>query len=104
MKDILHYPLPNKNIIAGSQLQQNIVLVMEKCLDQLQKQLNNANSYAAQRSLTPSVNKYLECTLLITKNQLFTKEQYEKTLYFSKILKCKVQQMQKNFTFNYYII
>lgn len=104
MRDILHYPIPNKNIIAGNQLQQNIVLVMEKCLNQLQKQLITANSFADQRSLMPSVNKYLECTLLITKNQLFTKEQYEKTLYFSEILKHKVQQMQKNFTFNYFII
>lgn len=104
MKDILHYPIPNKNIIAGTELQQNIMLVMEKCLDQLQKQLNNADSYTAQRSLTPPVNKYLECTLLITNNQLFTKEQYEKTLYFSEILKHKVQQLQKNFTLNYYII
>jgi len=97
MKDILNYPIPNKNCIVGNELQQDIVLVMEKCLNQLLEKLGAVKFLVAQSLLGTSINKYLECTLLITGNQMFMRDQYEKTLVFGKTLMYQVQQMPKVF-------
>lgn len=96
MRDILHYPIPNRNCVVGDQLQQDIVLVMEKCLNQLLEKLN-ASRLITQSLLSSSINKYLECTLLITGNQIFMKHQYERTLSFAETLKHKIQRMPKQF-------
>jgi len=97
MRDILHYPIPNKNCVVGDQLQQDIVLVMEKLLNQLLEKLGKIRSLAAQSLLGMSINKYLECTLLIFGNQTFMKHQIDKTLMFAETLKCRVRRIPRNF-------
>jgi len=95
MQDILHYPIPNNNCVDNDQLQQDIILVMEMCLNQLLEKCE-ISFMISERVLIRSINKYFECTLLITKNQIFMKDQYDKTLSFIKTLKLKVLQMQRN--------
>lgn len=97
MRDILHYPIPNKNCVVGDQLQQDIVLVMEKLLNQLLEKLGFVHSLVAQSLLGMSINKYLECTLLIIGNQMFVKHQIDKTMMFADILKYKVYRIPRNF-------
>jgi len=97
MRDILHYPIPNKNCVVGDQLQQDIVHVMEKLLNQLLEKLGLNSFLVAQSLLGMSINKYLECTLLIIGNQTFMKHQIEKTLMFADTLKYKVHRIPKNF-------
>lgn len=97
MMDILHYPIPNKNCVVGDKLQQDIVLVMEKCLNQLLEKINTVNIFVTQSLLGTSINKYLECCSLITKNQIFMKDQYDKTMIYSQTLKHKIHQISKLF-------
>ncbi|CAI6344719.1 unnamed protein product [Macrosiphum euphorbiae] len=97
MRDILHYPIPNKNCVVGDQLQQDIVLVMEKLLNQLLEKLGFVHSLVAQSLLGMSINKYLECTLLIIGNQMFVKHQIDRTMMFADTLKYKVHRIPRNF-------
>ncbi|XP_060862756.1 uncharacterized protein LOC132939546 [Metopolophium dirhodum] len=97
MRDILHYPIPNKNCVVGDQLQQDIVLVMKKLLNQLLEKLGKIRSLVAQSLLGMSINKYLECTLLIIGNQTFMKQQIVQSLMFAETLKCRVYRIPRNF-------
>lgn len=97
MIGILHYPIPNKNCIVGDKLQQDIVLVMEKCLNQLFEKIDIVNIVPTQSLLCTSINKYFECCVLITGNQIFMKDQYDKTMNYSQALKQKIRQMSKHF-------
>jgi len=97
MRDILHYPIPNKNCVVGDQLQQDIVLVMEKLLNQLLEKLGTIRALVAQSLLGMSINKYLECILLIIGNQTFMKQQIDKSLMFAETLKYKVHRVPRNF-------
>lgn len=96
MQDILHYPIPNKNCIAGDKLQQVIVVVMEKFLNQLIEKLRATKLLVAHSLLGTSINKYLECILLITKNPMFSENQVNKSEIFANTLKYKVYGMPKN--------
>ncbi|XP_025209115.1 uncharacterized protein LOC112604349 [Melanaphis sacchari] len=97
MRDILHYPIPNKNCVVDDQLQQDIVLIMGKFLSQLLEKLSMTNYLVAQSLVGMSINKYLESALLITGNQIFTKQQIDTTLMFAETLKYKVHRIPKNF-------
>lgn len=97
MLDILHYPIPNKNCVVGDQLQQDIILIMEKSLNQIIEKLYDTNYLVANSLLGTSINKYLECTLLITSNQIFMKHQIDKIVLFTEKLKNVIYKMPKNF-------
>lgn len=97
MRDILHYPIPNKNCVVGDQIQEDIVLIMEKYLNQLLEKLSTTRILISQSLLGTSINKYLECSMLITGNQVFMKHQVERTLVFVETLKYKVNHMRRNF-------
>lgn len=96
MRDILNYPIPNKNCVVGNQLQQDIVCVMEKLLNQLLEKLSVSTTFISESLLGTSINTFLECTLLITGNQVFTKQQVDQILIFAKMLKFKVHQIPRN--------
>lgn len=93
MREILHYPIPNKNCFVGSQLQHDLVCVMEKLLYQLLEKLNMVDYLVAQSLLGSSINTFLECTLLITSNKVFTKPLVNIVLSLCESLKYKVHQM-----------
>lgn len=97
MREILHYPIPNKNCIVGYQLQQDLTRVMEKLLNQLLEKLGKTKFLVSQSLIGTTINIFLECTMLITRNQVFMKEQVDKTVIFATMLKSKVRQMPKNF-------
>lgn len=97
MRDILHYPIPNKNCVVGDELQQDIVLIMEKFSAQLIEKLYATRYLVSHSLLGTSVNKYLECTLLISGNQIFMKNQIDKIIFFANKLKLLVHHMPKNF-------
>lgn len=97
VRDILHYPIPNKYCFVGNQLQLDIVSVMEKLYNQLFEKLNMTRTLAPQSLLGNSINRFLECTMLIIGNQLFTKQQVYKTSVFAKKLKYKVFKMPTTF-------
>lgn len=97
MRDILHYPIPNKNCIAGDQLQENIVIVMEKCLNHLIEKLRLTKILISQSLLGTSINRFIECTMLITSNQMFMKNQFDRTQVLAEMLKYKVNHMPRNF-------
>lgn len=97
MQDILHYPIPNKNCVVGDQIQQDIVFIMEKYLNHLLEKLDTIRFLIAQSLLGVCINKYLECSMLIRSNQIFMKEQIDKTLCYAETLKYKVQKMHRNF-------
>lgn len=97
MRDILHYPLPNKHCVAGHELQEDIILVMEKSLNLLLEKLDKTKELVAQSLLGTSINKYLECIVLIGSNQTFLKEQIDRTAIFDSTLKNKVYKMPRNF-------
>lgn len=97
MRDILHFPIPNKNCVVGDQLQRDIVLIMEKSLNQLMEKLAVTKYLVANSLLGTSIKKYIECSFLIIGNQIFMKHQVEQILYFSDILKHKVNHMPRNF-------
>lgn len=96
MREILHYPIPNKNCFVGYQLKPELVCVMEKLFNQLMGKLHMINYFVAQSLLGTSINTFLECTLLIISNKVFTKPVVEKMLRFSENLKYKVYQMPIN--------
>lgn len=96
MQDILHYPIPNKHCIAGDQLQKTIACVMEKLLTQLLEKLETVKLLISQSLIGMSINKFLECTMLIKDNQIFMKEQVDKSLEFAKRLRYHVRRMPKN--------
>lgn len=97
MRDILHYPIPNKNCVVGDQLQQDIILIMEKSLNQLLEKLYETKYLIAHSLIGTSINKYLECTLLIIGNQIFMKHQIDRIVFFTEKLKNVVHKMPKNF-------
>ncbi|XP_026814009.1 uncharacterized protein LOC113554387 [Rhopalosiphum maidis] len=97
MRDILHYPIPNKNCVVDDQLQQDIVLVMGKLLIQLLEKLSITHYLVAQSLVGMSINKYLESILLIIGNQTFTQLQIDTTLMFAETLKYKVYRIPKHF-------
>lgn len=97
MCDILHYPIPNKNCVVGDQLQQDIILIMEKSLNQILEHLYKTKFLVAQSLIGTSINKYIECTLLITNNQIFMKHQNDKIVFFGEKLKNVVHRIPKNF-------
>lgn len=93
IRNMLHYPIPNKHCAVGDELQQDIVLVMGKLFYHLQSKLNASYSLAGLNLVRSSVNRFLECTsLLITKNQMFYKEQFDQILIFDKNLKYNVKR------------
>lgn len=95
---ILHYPIPNKYCIVGDQLQQDIVLVMEKFMSQLLEKLGVIESFSAWSLLGASINKYLECALLIVGNHFFVKHQVETTTNLAETLRYNIKQMPMNST------
>lgn len=95
---ILHYPMPNDNCVVGDELQQDIILVMEKFMNQLLEKLGAIEYFSAHSLLGASINKYLECALLIEGNQFFVKKQVEKTTNLAETLRYKVKQMSMNST------
>lgn len=97
MRDILHFPIPNKNCVVGDQLQRDLVLIMEKCLNQLMEKLAATKFLVASSLLGTSINKFIECSFLIIGNQIFMKHQVEQIMYFSDTLKHKVNHMPRNF-------
>lgn len=97
MRDILHYPIPNKNCVVDDQLQQDIVLVMKKLLNQLLEKLSMTHYLVAQSLVGTSINKYLESAMLIIGNQTFTKQQIDTTLMFAETLKYSVYRIPRNF-------
>jgi hypothetical protein len=97
MRDILHYPIPNKNCVVGDQLQQDIVLIMEKALNQVLEKLAASRILISLSLLGTTINKYLECSLLIIGNQTFMRHQIEKTTLLAETLKFKVNNVKKNF-------
>lgn len=97
MREILHYPIPNKNCVVGDQLQNDIVLTMGKSLNQLKEKLGATRYLVSNSLLGTCINKYMECTFLIKGNQIFMKHQVEQILYFSETLKCIVNRMPRNF-------
>jgi len=70
---------------------------MEKFLNLLLEKLNGVRCLIAPSLLENSINKYLECSILVTSNQMFVEEQIDKMKTFSKTLKFKVKKMLKNF-------
>lgn len=96
MRDILNYPIPNNNCVVGDKLQQDIIVVMEKFLNQLMEKLRATKSLVAHSLLGTSINKYLECILLITKNPMFSEYQVRKSEMFASTLKYKVHGMPSN--------
>lgn len=97
MLGILHFPIPNKNCIVGDQLQQDIISIMDKLLKQLLEKLHVTTELVGYSLLGTSINKYLECTLLISVNQIFMKYQINNIHIFAGTLKRKVNQMPSNF-------
>ncbi|VVC24999.1 Hypothetical protein CINCED_3A013762 [Cinara cedri] len=97
MRDILHYPIPNKNCVVGDQIQKDIVLIMDKILDHLMEKLSATRYLVSNSLLGSSINKYMECTFLIAGNQIFMKDQVEKILLFRQIIEYKVNHMPRNF-------
>lgn len=97
MRDILHYPIPNKHCIVGDQIQEDIVTVMEKCLHHLLEKLKVTKTLISQSLLGTSINKFMECTMLITSNQIFMKNQFDRTQVLAETLKYKVNHMPRNF-------
>lgn len=83
--------------MVDDQLQQDIVLIMEKSLIQLIEKLYITKYLVANSLLGTSVNKYLECTMLISANQIFMSHQISRIVFFSEKLKNVVHQMPKNF-------
>lgn len=97
MRQILHFPIPNKNCIDNEQIQQNIVFVMGKLFYQLIDKLDAIKYLITNTQLASSINKYMECATLITENQIFMKYQIEEILYFSNTLMYKVCFKHRNF-------
>lgn len=93
MQDILNYPIPNSNCHVDDTLQQDIVSVMEKALNQLLEKLNVFGSFFPYSLLGTSINLYLKCILQITENQAFMNHQVRQILMFNDTLKCKICQM-----------
>lgn len=79
--------------MVEDQLQQDIILVMRKLLYQILEELDGTRCFVAHSLLGTSINKYLECSILIKGNKTFMKDQVDKTLVFVKTLKNKVHQM-----------
>lgn len=96
MWDILHYPIPNKNCVVGDQLQQDIVFIMEKSLNQVLEKLVATRSFVAQSLLGTTINTFLECALLILENQTFLRQQIDKITMLAETLKFKVNQVSRN--------
>lgn len=100
MNDILHYPLPNENCVVDDQLQQDILLIMEKSLHQLIEKLGASRYFYTKSILGKTINKSLECIYLITGNKVFIKCQIDKILFFVELLKYNVYIMSRNFITN----
>jgi len=92
--NILVCPIPNKNCIIGNQhqLQQDIMLIMKKSLHQLYNKISAKRKLLIYGLLEMSVNKYLKCTSLISRNLAFTNNQVEETIIFAEMLKNKVHE------------
>lgn len=97
MFDILHYPIPNDNCVVGDQLQQDIILIMEKALSQILEKLDAIGNLVAQSLLGIAINKFLNCSLLIFRNQIFMRHQVEKIAMLAETLKYKINQVPRNF-------
>ncbi|XP_050419786.1 uncharacterized protein LOC126832834 [Adelges cooleyi] len=97
MRDILHYPVPNKNCVVGDELQRDIVHVMEKILHLLVVTLRAMKTLNGHSLAGTSINKYLECCMLISGNSTFMADQVEKITVFSKLLKNKVVNSRRDF-------
>lgn len=96
MRDILQYPIPNRNCVADDELQQDIVLIMEKSLNHILGKLGTKKVLVARSLFGSTMNKYLECSTLIIDNVMFTKQQIDKILIFVETLRFRVHCVRKN--------
>lgn len=97
MRRLLECPIPNKHVMKGFNLQQDLVLVMRKCLYQLLKELGMTNFLIAQTHLGTAINKFLECSMLISTNQMFLRYHIESMAMYSDTLVLRVKTMRRNF-------
>lgn len=97
MRNILHYPIPNKNCVVDEQLQRDIINIMDKYLNHLIKMLDKVRFLAANSKLGNIINKYLECILLINGNQTFINHHINLLCIFEEVLKNKVLNMHRDF-------
>lgn len=97
MRELLELPIPNKHCVDNVDLQDDLVLVMRKCLYQLLKELGATKFLVSASFLGTSINKYLECVAMIVSNQLFMKDQVDSTVLYAETLKEKVMTMPRDF-------
>lgn len=97
VRELLELPIPNKHCVNNVELQNDLVLLMRKCLYQLLRELGATKYLVSASFLGTSINKYLECTLMIIANQLFMKDHIESTVMYAETLKEKVLMMDRDF-------
>lgn len=78
------------------QLQQDIILVMRKLMYQILENIDITRCFVVNSLLGTCINKYLECSILITGNHMFMEDQIDIILMFVKTLRNKVHQMPIN--------
>lgn len=100
MKDILHYPLPNMNCVVDDQLQQDIVLIVDKSLCQFIGKLGATRYPIANSLLGTAINNFFESIYLITTNKMFTKHQIDKVIFVAELLKYHFYHIPSSITTN----
>lgn len=71
MRDILQYPIPNRNCVAGEVLQEDIITLMQLFLTEIVRHLFSVKFLNAESALGTIIHKYTECIFLIKGNQMF---------------------------------
>jgi len=89
IQDILVCPIPNNYCITGDRIQKDIMIIMKKSLYQILDKLSENKRFLINSLLGTSINKYLNCTSIISKNLAFTNDQVEETIIFAEMLKNK---------------
>lgn len=74
MHDILEYPLPNTNCVVGECLQDDIIIIMQNYSRLLRKMFRKFEFATHISILGTSINKFLECCILISKNVVSEKK------------------------------
>lgn len=94
---ILHYPIPNKNCVIGSELKKDIVHIMHKVLSALLNHLLAIRFLTNQSLLVNLIMKSITCTTLIKDNQTFTQSQIEYVWIHTNLLKFRFNRMREDF-------
>lgn len=97
MRDVLECPIPNRNCVAGVELQQDIVFIMKRLTSRILREFDMIDFLFASSFLGNSIKLYMECSALVIHNQSYMKHHVDFMNFCVRVLTDRVNHMDRDF-------